>query len=222
MTTLDEREEIELLLPWYVTGKLSAAERQRVDRFLAENPDIARQIELAREESAETVISSEALGAPSAGSLDRLMQQVSRMPRRAGPMQILTGGLERLADWIGGLTRVQLGAVAAAAALLLAVQAGALLYMTERGSRTYETASGPTETVGGAGTFAVVSFQPTASAADIAALLSQTGAQIVEGPKAGGLWRVRLSTERLADAEAEAKIAFLRSKSAVISFASPE
>jgi hypothetical protein len=222
MTTLDEREEIELLLPWYVTGKLSAAERQRVERFLADNPDIARQIELAREESAETVMSSEALGAPSAGSLDRLMQQVTAMPQRAGPMQILTGGLERLADWIGGLTRVQLGAVAVAAALLLAVQAGALLYMTERGSQTYETASGPTETAGGAGTFAVVSFRPTASAADIAALLSEAGAQIVEGPKAGGLWRVRLSAERLADAETEAKIALLRSKSAVISFASPE
>ena len=47
--TMDEREEIEALLPWFVTGKLAEAERVRVELYLAEHPDVARQVALARE-----------------------------------------------------------------------------------------------------------------------------------------------------------------------------
>jgi len=80
--TMDEREEIEALLPWFVTGKLAEAERVRVELYLAEHPDVARQVALAREESVETIAGAESFGVPSRASFDRLMAEVGRHERR--------------------------------------------------------------------------------------------------------------------------------------------
>jgi len=218
---MDEREEIEALLPWFVTGKLAVAERLRVERYLAEHPDVARQLALAREESAETVAGAESFGTPSRASFDRLMAEIGRQERsRAGLLQAIAPQLERIADWIGGFSRVQLGGMAVAAALLLAVQAAAVTYLVIGGSETYQTASAPSDAAPERGTFAIVSFKPGASVQDIAALLAELGAQVVDGPKAGGIWRVRLSAEPLAPADAEARIASLRARSAVVGFVS--
>jgi hypothetical protein len=217
----DEREEIEALLPWFVTGKLMEAERVRVERYLAAHPDVARQVALAREEGDEVVTSAESFGAPSRASFDRLMAEVGRREhRRAGPLQSLVPHLERIADWIGGFSRAQLGGLAVAAALLLAVQTAAVTYLVGPGGVTYQTASGPSDAAPNRGTFALVSFKPAATAQEIAALMAELGAQVVDGPKAGGIWKVRLSAEPLAPAEAEARIAALRAKSAVVGFVS--
>jgi hypothetical protein len=151
------------------------------------------------------------------------MSEVARRSAtRAGVLPSVTALLERFADWIGGFSRVQVGALAAAAALLLAVQAAGLVYLVtgHPGGQTYQTASGPDGGEPGRGTFALVSFKPGATSAEIVAALSQTDAQIVDGPRAGGLWRVRLAAEPLPPAEAEARVGALRSKNAVVGFAS--
>lgn len=218
---MDEREEIETLLPWFVTGKLAQAERVRVERYLAEHPDVARQVTLAREESAETVAGAESFGAPSRASFDRLMEQIGQSERHhAGLLQSFAPYLERVADWIGGFSRMQLGGLAVAAALLLAVQAVTVTYLLTGGGATYQTASGPSDIAPERGTFALVTFKPAATAQDITAMLAEVGAQVVDGPKAGGIWRVRLSAEPLAQADAEARIAALRARSAVVGFVS--
>jgi anti-sigma factor RsiW len=218
---MTEQEEIETLLPWFVTGKLSAEERQRVERYLDRHPDLERQIALAREESAETIADAEALGTPSRASFDRLMAQVSAAPAaRANVTGGLAALLEQIADWLSGFSRMQLGAAAMAAALLIAVQAGALVYLGERGGgQTYQTASGPADAPAGQGTFALVSFKATASAGEVAALLAEQNFQIVDGPKAG-MYRVRLSPSVLAAADAEAKLAALRAKDNIVAFVS--
>jgi anti-sigma factor RsiW len=218
---MNEREEIETLLPWFVTGKLAEAERVRVERYLAAHPDVARQVALAREERAETITGAESFGVPSRTSFDRLMAEVDRQERRqAGLLQSFAPYLERIADWIGGFSRVQLGGLAVAAALLLAVQAVTVTYLMTGGGATYQTASAPPDIAPERGTFALVSFRPTATAQEITAMLAEFGAQVVEGPKAGGIWRVRLSAEPLAAADAEARIASLRAKTAIVGFVS--
>lgn len=218
---MDEREEIEALLPWFVTGKLAPVERLRVERYLAEHPDVARQVVLAREESAETVAGAESFGTPGRASFDRLMAEIGHQERsRAGLLHGLTPYLERIADWIGGFSRVQLGGMAVAAAMLLAVQAAAVTYLVTGGSETYQTASAPSDTAPERGTFALVSFKPGATVLDITALLAELGAQVVDGPKAGGIWRVRLSAEPLAPADAEARVTALRARSTVVGFVS--
>ena len=70
-----EREEIEKLLPWYVTGTLDCAERARVESYLARNPHTCAQLDLIRAERASwPCFANEALGSPAAaGALDRLM-----------------------------------------------------------------------------------------------------------------------------------------------------
>ncbi len=219
--TMDEREEIEALLPWFVTGKLAEAERVRVELYLAEHPDVARQVALAREESAETIAGAESFGVPSRASFDRLMVEVGRQERRqAGLLQSFAPYLERIADWIGGFSRMQLGGLAVAAALLLAVQAVTVTYLMTGGGATYQTASGPSDIAPARGTFALVTFKPAATAQEITAMLAEVGAQVVDGPKAGGIWRVRLSAEPLAAADAEARIATMRAKSTVVGFVS--
>lgn len=222
-TSADEREEIEALLPWFVTNKLGAAERQRVERYIAQHPDMARQVAIIREESAETVAGAEMLGMPSRASFERLMAQIEGQPaKQAGIVQSFVPLLEQVADWIAGFSRLQVGALAAAAALLVAVQAAGLVYFVagSADNRTYQTASGPSDVATRQGTFALVAFKPGATAAEIAAALSEAGAQVVEGPRAGGLWRLQLAAEPLAQADAEARVALLRSKSAIISFVS--
>jgi anti-sigma factor RsiW len=221
-TAMDEREEIEALLPWYVTGRLDAVEHRRVEAYLADHPDMAPLVILAREESEETIRSAEAFGTPSNASFDRLMAQVANEPRRAGVLSSLTPVFERIADWIASLSRPQLGAMAAAAALLLAVQAGVILHLASGPSKTqsYETASGDPAAVQEHGTFALVAFHPDATAVEIATLLTETEAQIIDGPKAGGIWRVRIAPEALPQAEAEQRLANFKSHSTIVGFAS--
>jgi anti-sigma factor RsiW len=222
-TAMDDRQEIETLLPWFVTGKLDAPDRQRVERYLRDHPDMQRQVALAREEIAETVAGAEGFGMPSRASFDKLMTQVAAQPRRrAGVRETVTPYFERIADWITGLSRPQIGAMAAAAALVVAVQGASLVYLATGSSpsHTYQTASGGSDAKADQGTFALVSFRPTATAAEVTAALAELNVQIVAGPRAGGVWRVRLSPEALAEDQAEARLAALRARTTVVGFVS--
>ena len=83
-----EREEIEMLLPWYVTGKLDRTDAARVESYLARHPRLAAQLDLIRAERDETVLANEALGRPSALGLPAGCQAVARAthrPERAVP-----------------------------------------------------------------------------------------------------------------------------------------
>src|SRR5262245_18609764 len=72
-----ERDEIEMLLPWYATGRLTLADKQKVERYAAMHPHMALHIDVVKAEREQTVITNEALALPSAGALDRLMAAVA-------------------------------------------------------------------------------------------------------------------------------------------------
>jgi hypothetical protein len=55
----------------------------------------------------------------------------------------------------------------------------------------------------------------------VGALLSGAGAQIVEGPRAGGFYRLRLGGPDLSAAETQKKIDALRQARALVRFAAP-
>ena len=109
----------------------------------------------------------------------------------------------------------------AAAALLVLVQAASLatLMLERQGAGAYQTASGPSSAAA-KGTFALVSFTPEATADAVTALLLENGAEIVEGPKAGGLYRVRISPAALDANTATSLLDKLKSESTAVSFAS--
>ncbi|MGI9383750.1 MAG: hypothetical protein ACR2PO_11405, partial [Methyloligellaceae bacterium] len=76
------REDIEMLLPWYEAGTLDAADAERVAAYLEQHPEMSDQLTLFREEQDAAVVANEALGAPAAGALDRLMSSIEA---EAGP-----------------------------------------------------------------------------------------------------------------------------------------
>jgi hypothetical protein len=192
-----ERSEIEVLLPWYVTGKLDSADKARVDSFLAAHPDMKRQLALVREEQEQSARANEALGAPSRASLESMLASVGHDQRT--PLSLRTGW-DRIAEFFAAPTSQGLRWAAVAAGVLLLIQAAVIgSLLVSRSSDTYQTASGK-EAPAGRATL-LVGFADGATAPAIAALLREFDAQIVEGPKPGGMYRLRLAKTPATEAE---------------------
>ena len=187
---LSERDEIEALLPWYVTGRLDARERARVERYVRDHPEVQAHLTLAREESDATVIANDAIKAPGREALGRLMAGVATTPRRQSLGATFGDLANRFSDWIAGLTPPQLALAATVAALLVMLQAAAIsaLVLERAGAPTYQTAGGEQTT--GESIELLVGFADTATMGDIAGLLKRLDA-VVDGPRAG-LYRLRL------------------------------
>ena len=176
-------------MPWYVTGRLDAADTARVEIFLAAHPEMRRQLALVREEQEQSILASEAAGLPSRGALNRLMAAIAR---ESQPRAQVRGAWDRIAEFFAAPTPGGVRWAAAAAALLLLVQAAVIgSLLIDRRSDPYQTASGKQAPAGGS--TLLVGFTDGATASAIAALLSEFDAQIVEGPKPGGMYRIRLT-----------------------------
>src|SRR5262245_50964731 len=186
--TPTERAELEPLLPWHAAGTLSPADAARVEAALAADPELARQFALVREEMDETIRVNEVLGAPSSRALDQLMTAINADTRRY-PRAAAGAGLARL---LARLSPRTLAWAAAIAALLIVIESGMLatLLVGQRGG-TYETASVPSAVQ--SGSYVLVRFAPTASASEITQFLDANKASVVEGPKPGGLYRLRVA-----------------------------
>ena len=79
MNTIDkrpERNEIEVLLPWYAAGTLGRCDADLVERALARDSELARRYDLLRQELEETIQLNEALGAPSARAMEKLFAAI--------------------------------------------------------------------------------------------------------------------------------------------------
>jgi hypothetical protein len=205
---LAERDEMRALLAWHAAGTLDAKEAARLEAYLTAHPEMARHIELAREEMFEIIGGNEAAGAPAPGALARLMEAIEAEPRFHAHQRRrkIVHGLSRWSDWIAGLSPGRLATAAAVAGLVLLAQAASITWLLTWGAPvTYETASGGKDAIE-EGTFALIGFTDNASAAAIGTLLSRLGASIVEGPKPGGLYRVRIAAQALPEAEAKALI----------------
>jgi anti-sigma-K factor RskA len=108
MNTIDkepERHEIEVLVPWYAAGMLSRCDADLVEQGLARDSELARRYDVVRQKLADTIQLNEALGAPSAGAMEKLFaaidaeeassarrrcRRISRTPSRASA-SILNG-----------------------------------------------------------------------------------------------------------------------------------
>jgi anti-sigma-K factor RskA len=188
---LSERDEIEALLPWYVSGKLDVHARARVEGYVKAHPEVSAHLALVREESDATITANEAIRAPGPQALDRLRASIAAAPRRQ-PLGTAFGDLaNRFSDWIAGLAPPQLALAAAVAALLVMLQAAAIgaLVLERAGAPTYQTAGG--EQTAGESIELLVGFSDTATIGEVAALLKRLDAVVVDGPRAG-LYRLRL------------------------------
>jgi len=192
-----ERSDIEDLLPWHAAGTLDARDMQRVEAALARDPELARRYELVREELAETAHLNETLGAPSPRAMAALFAKIDAEPARR-PSGSTDLGV-RIREFFAALSPRTLAWSASAAALAIVLQ-GALiagLVIKEKRAGGYETASAPT-TLAGVGTYVFIRFAPEVSAAEITRFLATNKFSIAGGPSAGGLYRVRIATAKLA------------------------
>jgi anti-sigma-K factor RskA len=207
-----EPTEIETLLPWYAAGTLRRRDRSRVEEALRNDPDLARHADLVREELAETIYLNESLGVPSVGAMDRLMAAIDDETvkrKRASPSAVGA----RFGSLIASLSPRTLAFAATIAVAAIAVQAFLLVgQFTKPG--VYETAStNPANR--GHGSYAMVKFAREASAAEITRFLEDYKATLVDGPKPGGFYRVRIAMTSMAKEELSRIVSRMRQERVV-------
>jgi anti-sigma factor RsiW len=192
--TDNSRSDIEELLPWHAAGTLGQRDMARVEAALANDPELARRYELVREELAQTIHLNESLGAPPPRALQGLFAKIDAEPARHRAASINLG--VRVREFFTALSPRTLAWSASAAALAIVLQAGFIAdILIRQQNASYETASVSTKTAT-EGAFALVRFQPQASAADITAFLETNKLSIAGGPSAGGLYRVRIAAAK--------------------------
>jgi hypothetical protein len=215
---LTEADEIAALLPWYVTGKISAADKARVDAYAEAHPEVLRHIDIARDE-ADVVFADNQIIAPPRAALDRLQASLAKSPR-AKLHGMKASVVDRFGNWLSSLAPRQLAYAGLAAALVLAVQTASIgsLLQNQPGSGNFDVANKPESLSGG--TLALVAFQPAAPAGTLSAFLAENNFVIVQGPMAGGMYKLRVSDKVLAGTDRDAVLAKLKARADLIAFAS--
>lgn len=218
----DAGKAVEELLPFYAAGVLTRAEQAEIERVLAVDAELRRRLALVEEEQTETILLNEGIAGPSTRVLDQLLATIDADPRRPQAASGETAGLAaRLAGWLQALTPRQAAWATGAAALVLTLQAGALVgLLLSRDGGGFQTASHGTAPAVVGAAFTVI-FQPDAKASDIAALMEAVGARIVDGPKAGGIYRIMVGDRKLDEAASAAIAARLRAEAGLVRLVSP-
>ncbi|PTM41025.1 hypothetical protein [Bosea sp. 124] len=214
-----KRTDLEELLPFYANGRVSAADKARVEAALATDAELAQRLDIIRDDMAETTLLNESLGAPSPRALDRLMAGIDAEPRRLGLLATARGGFM---TWLGTLLAAQpprrLAYAGAAACALIAIQGAALTGVALRDRTGFETASAP---AGGSERYVLLSFASDARAGDIASFFKRFDASVVDGPRANGYFKVRVGDASLSQAQVDAIAARMKSEAAIVRFVAP-
>jgi hypothetical protein len=221
--------DLEELLPWHAAGTLDSQEAAEVERAMAADPELARRFALVREELTETILLNESLGAPSARAMETLFRAIDqdrRVVRRAVSGPSLAA---RIAEFFSPR---MLAWTASAAVVIVMLQAGVIarLALEEQDAKpaatamapsSYEVASAPVTRGFQIGTFALVQFAPQASMAEVNKFLDARNAAIVDGPKPGGFYRVRVADGSLSPQELGRVVRDLAAQKSIVSSAVP-
>lgn len=190
---MTRRDEIETLLPFYLNGTLEGSELAAVEDWLASDPAAMDALEAAEAEFSGTMAANEAIRPPA----DALSRFSRMLDAEAGPVREAKGQSLLARAW-QGFMGLPVGVAWAAAAALLA-------FVVVQGTMDRPGAGGGNFEVAGTGAdvsklpFALVTFKPDARMADIAALLGDNGASIIDGPTASGVFRVAIPAKTVAD-----------------------
>lgn len=194
-----EPQDVEELLPWYVTGRVSREEARGIEAAMKTMPDLADKLAQVQRERDAVARASETVEPAPPETLQRLLQQVEttrqwRVPRIESHSE--AGGWLKAAM---GHNAVWQTALAAACVAIVAL-----------GVQLYNVPTGPSgdqfnvaaNINGAGGATLIVTFQPGATAGDIGTLLTSLSAKIVDGPKPGGAYTVELPSNQASDVEA--------------------
>jgi hypothetical protein len=211
-----ERFDVEALLPWHAAGTLSRRDADRVEQALASDRELQRRYALVREEFAETIHLNESLGAPSPRAMEKLFAAIDTEEARAPRRRASFDFAGRISEFIAGFAPRTLAWAASAAALAILVQAAVITTVVVKDPNVpgaIGLANKPSD-----GSFAMVRFAAQATAADITNFLGAHKASMVEGPKPGGLYKVKLTDSKLAADEVGKIVKQMQEESKIVSF----
>ncbi|MEO1158906.1 MAG: hypothetical protein AAFW74_00430 [Pseudomonadota bacterium] len=205
-------DEIEMLLPWYVTGKLDPEDTARVEAYLASHTDMQDRLDVIARERNEVLHLNETGSSTPIMTADRFVTEVISGADNEGAglwqrvRRLLTAPASGAVGWVG-----------AAAALTIFAQGAAIFLLAQpEPVQGYREASGEARTVD-VGAFALVRFADAASASEIAQLLRELDMTITEGPRAGRLFKVRIGPASLGKTDRERLLAALSARSDLVS-----
>lgn len=198
------------LLPWYETGRLSPEDCARVEAALAQDPALRMELDLVREELAETIAYNESLGTPSRQAADTFFAALEASPRGRAPFHLVRFVSERL-EMMKPRTLALSGFAALA---LVVIQAGVITHLVSQGASRPDSVVSQLASVEPAGKVdgpvLIVEFAAGAKLGDVARLLTANGLTLVDGPNAG-FYDVRLNGEA-GDRRIDATIAALNAR----------
>ena len=166
ITLENPHDEAEELLPWYVTGRLDEADRERVERHLTDCASCQAQLRIERRIAEEY----RAYSPQTETSWARLRARVEPAPKPppAAANSNWWHSLSRPA--VAGLVAAQLAIVAVTATLIASFNAPTPAYRVLGSTPVAASAN------------AIVVFQPQTHEHDLRQLLNASGAQLVGGP----------------------------------------
>jgi hypothetical protein len=218
MDTDTGHDDIRALLPWHLSGTLRREEAAAVETHLLACESCRVELEGLRRLDAALRATVESRPAPSPDLFARIAARVETEPRRAQEPARRASWWASLQVWATALTAPRLAPGLALGVIVL--QFGALAVL---GTRLYQetrrpvmvTQGGPEATRRAAeGPTLRVAFHEGATVAQIAAVLHETRARIVDGPSAAGFYVVAVA----AGPESRQAAASLRRRAAVVKF----
>jgi len=180
MTTLDTKQELESLLPFYLNGSLDDIDKARIEKALAEDEDLRQELAFAK--IMQKQIQQVPEQSPAEFGLKRLQRSLKQQQEKE---RLQLQSTEQTTSAKKGWQFI-----AIAASLMLFVQTVTTVqqqsddYMAAGGGKTIQQ-----------GQIVSVTFSSTATELQIRQLLLENNAVIVDGPSALGIYHLALTSE---------------------------
>jgi hypothetical protein len=191
---MNQRDEAEALLPFYLNGTLTGADLAMVEDWLANDPAAEEALAEAGSELEFLSDENEKLR-PAPDAFKRFSEALEKEPGPAvSPVSWLASFMKKTFAIPAPL--VWAGAAAALAAIVFAANVSDRTTVNDievAGANSADNAP-----------FVLVTFKPDAKMADIAALLTAAKAQIGEGPASGSTFKIILPVTSVADYDQQA------------------
>jgi anti-sigma factor RsiW len=200
-------------LPWFLTGTLDEDERSQVEQHLQDCA--ACRAELASQQALRAAVASGEARPPYAASFAQLRRRLdaadAQHAARGQGASARPGGSGPGLGWLAGLGRLPpaLTGLALVAQLVLIVVLGSALVRSDHEVASYHALSAAGVPAAARGNLVVV-FDPQVQLVAVQALLSASGARIVDGPLPSGGYVLSAAPASLA-----ATLTWLRAQHAV-------
>jgi hypothetical protein len=235
----DPVEEARLLLPWYITGKLTEPERKLVERMLETHPELAdeyrRELKLVDMIRANTALLQLSAVDTTQQRLEKLMKRIGSeeqanlvsSPASTPPLAPRYDWLTEVKQWMRNLLPRWEGLtpVNAMFALLLLIQAGFLGWFAHSVSSQQEgiyvsaTVAGDSSAVPVVnGMVLLVDFNGDARIQQVKEFLLHWNARILDGPNDTGYFKIEMKNVLSSDPQAGTILQQMQQDNAVIAF----